>query len=140
MLIWGLFAFTQETANAAPSGNTLIVHVTAQQWQWTFSYDKYNVTTQGAQKLYLPVNVPVKFYVTSVDVLHGFAIRDLGVRVDANPGEVTSTTPVTPTSVTNMAVQCVELCGLYHTFMWEEVDVVSQSQFNDWIVSQGGSV
>jgi cytochrome c oxidase subunit II len=136
-LIWGLFAFYQETA-AASTPNTLVVQVTAQQWQWTFNYPQYNATSSGAQVIELPVNRPVQFTVTSLDVLHGFAIRDLGVRVDANPGELTSTAVVTPTQIGSYLVQCVELCGLYHSYMWEAVNVVSADSFNSWITSQGG--
>jgi cytochrome c oxidase subunit 2 len=137
LLIWGLSAFYQETTAAATS-NTLVVQVTAQQWQWTFNYPQYNATSSGAQVIELPVNRPVQFTVTSEDVLHGFAIRDLGVRVDANPGELTSTSVVTPTRIGSYVVQCVELCGLYHSYMWEAVNVVSADTFNSWIQSQGG--
>ena len=139
LLIWGLFAFYQETSAAATS-NTLTINVTAQQWQWTFEYPQYGATSQGAQLIELPVNRPVVFYVTSKDVLHGFAIRALGVRVDANPGQVTSTSIVTPTQIGSYAVQCVELCGLYHSYMWEAVKVVSADDFNSWITGQGGHV
>ncbi len=112
--------------------------MTAQQWQWTFNYPQYSATSQGAQVIELPVNRPVEFYVTAKDVLHGFSIRALGVRVDANPGEVTTTAVITPTQIGPYTVQCVELCGLYHSYMWEAVNVVSVNDFNSWIVSQGG--
>jgi cytochrome c oxidase subunit 2 len=137
LVIWGLFAYYQETA-AASTPNTLIVNVTAQQWQWTFSYPEYNATSQGAQVIELPVDRPVQFFVTSTDVLHGFSILNLGVRVDANPGYVTSTSVITPTQIGNYTVRCVEMCGLFHSFMWEAVKVVSASDFNTWIINQGG--
>jgi cytochrome c oxidase subunit 2 len=137
LVIWGLFAFYQETS-AASTTNTLIVNVTAQQWQWTFSYPQYSATSQGAQVIELPVNRPVEFYVTSLDVLHGFAIEEFGIRVDANPGQTTNTAVVTPTQTGTYAVRCVELCGLLHSFMWESVKVVSVDSFNSWIQSQGG--
>jgi len=136
LVIWGMFAFYQETATAAP--NTLVIQVTGQQWMWTVNYPQYNASSSGAQVIELPVNRPVRFDVTSDDVLHGFAIRALGVRVDANPGEVSSTPLVTPTRIGSYTVVCVELCGLYHSYMWESVKVVSDAQFNAWITSQGG--
>lgn len=137
LLIWGMFAFYQETASAATS-DTLVVKVTAQQWQWTFEYPQYGTSSHGAQVIELPLNRPVIFYVTSEDVLHGFSIRALGVRVDANPGETTSTPVITPTQLGDDMVQCVELCGLYHSYMWESVKIVSADDFNSWITSQGG--
>ncbi len=135
LVIWGLLSFYQE-AVAAPT-NPLIVQVTGQQWLWTFHYPQYGTSSQG-QVLELPVNRPVEFQVTSKDVLHGFAIRALGIRVDANPGETTNTTVVTPNQIGNYTVVCVELCGLYHSYMWSQVNVVSNSSFNSWIISQGG--
>jgi cytochrome c oxidase subunit 2 len=134
---WGIIAYFQQTAVAATS-NTIVVDVTAQQWQWTFDYPQFGASSQGAQVIELPVNRPVQFIVTSKDVLHGFAIRSLGVRIDANPGELTSTPVVTPTVMGNYTVNCVELCGLLHSYMWEAVKVVDQSTFNSWITSQGG--
>ncbi len=138
LLIWGMVAFYQETS-AAPA-NILVVQVTGQQWLWTFNYPQYSASSSGAQVIELPVNRPVVFDVTSKDVLHGFAIRDLGVRVDANPGEVTTTSVVTPTKIGTYTVACVELCGLYHSYMWEAVNVVDGPAFNSWITSQGGHV
>jgi cytochrome c oxidase subunit 2 len=135
LVIYGLMAFYQE-AVAAPA-DPLVVQVTGQQWLWTFYYPQYGASSQG-QVLELPVNRPVEFEVTSKDVLHGFAIRALGVRVDANPGETTTTPIVTPDQVGSYTVVCVELCGLYHSYMWSDVAVVDTSSFSSWIVSQGG--
>jgi cytochrome c oxidase subunit II len=139
LFIWGAFFYYQETTATAAS-NTLVVNVTAQQWQWTFDYPQYGATSQGAQLIELPVNHPVQFYVTSKDVLHGFSILAFGVRVDANPGYVTTTSIFSPTQIGTYAVRCVEICGLYHSYMWQEVRVVSVSDFNAWIASQGGHV
>jgi cytochrome c oxidase subunit II len=137
LVIWGMVAFYQE-AVASPSA-PLVVRVTGQQWLWTIEYPQYGAASQE-QAIELPVNRPVEFDVTSKDVLHGFAIRALGVRVDANPGEMSSTSVVIPSVIGRYTVVCVELCGLYHSYMWSEVDVVSQSTFDSWIVSQGGHV
>ncbi len=142
LLIWGMVGLYQET-NAA-SSDTLIVNVTAQQWLWTFEYPGLEkpggpvVANQG-QQLNLPVNVPVQFVVTSKDVLHGFSIQALAVRVDANPGETTTTQVVTPKQIGQYKVVCVELCGLYHTYMWTSVNVMSKADFNAWVTSLGGN-
>lgn len=135
LVIWGMFGFYQDTVASSP--NPLVVQVTAQQWLWTFNYPQYGAASQG-QVLELPVNRPVIFNVISDDVLHGFDIQALGVRVDANPGEMTTTPLVIPSQIGSYAVRCVELCGLYHSYMWSAVQVVNDSTFNSWIVSQGG--
>lgn len=135
LLIWGLFGFYQNTV--AASANPLIVQVTGQQWLWTFYYPQYGVSSQG-QELDLPVNRAVQFNVTSKDVLHGFSIRSLGIRIDANPGQTTTIPAFTPTQIGNYSVACVELCGLYHSYMWSAVHVVSAPAFDTWITNQGG--
>jgi cytochrome c oxidase subunit 2 len=144
LLIFGMYAFYEEGTGAALpqtlNSNTLVVEVTAQQWLWTFNYPQYGATSQGAQVIEVPVNRPVVFRVTSKDVLHGFSIRAFGVRIDANPGEEVFTSVVIPTQIGDYTVQCVELCGLLHSYMWEAVKVVSKDDFNAWIQSQGGKV
>jgi cytochrome c oxidase subunit 2 len=136
LLIWGLFGLYGQTNAATP--DTLVVKVTGQQWLWTFDYPSLGVSSQG-QVLELPVNRPVQFVVTSKDVLHGFSVQALGVRVDANPGQTTTTPVVTPTQIGEYPVACVELCGLYHSYMWATVKVVSQSDFDSWINSLGAN-
>lgn len=142
LVIWGLFGFYQYSS--ASSATPLVVKVTAQQWFWSFDYTNYGscdepcaVSITG-QTIELPVNQPVEFDVTSKDVLHGFAIQAFGTRIDANPGEVTVLPAITPTQIGTYQVRCVELCGLLHSYMWEQVKVVSQQDFNTWFISQGG--
>jgi cytochrome c oxidase subunit 2 len=131
LLVWGLAALASD--NAAGAGRpTLKVDVTAQQWLWTFHYPGTSVTTQ---ELYLPEGKTVTFDVTSVDVIHGFWILQMGVKVDANPGEVT-TISVTPDKLGTFDIRCSELCGLYHAYMTAQVHVVTPSRFTSWLQAQ----
>ncbi|HYM50414.1 MAG TPA: cytochrome c oxidase subunit II [Candidatus Limnocylindrales bacterium] len=132
LVVWGLVGVYEQAA-AAP--NTLIVEVTGRQWAWTFAYPQYKLKIAALE---LPVNRPVEFRVTSVDVLHGFAIQDLGVRVDANPGEQVTSPTVTPTRTGTYDVRCIELCGLYHSLMFTSVHVVPDADFTAWILQHGG--
>lgn len=134
---WGAVGIINQAAD--PPG-PLVVDVIGQQWAWTFSYPQYNAR---AAQLELPVNRPVQFRVTSRDVLHGFSILELGVRIDANPGEVVTTPTVTPRMIgtyrtDSYAVRCIELCGLYHALMFTTVKVVPEADFSTWITQHGG--
>lgn len=134
LLIWGLGELQASAAPAAAS-DPLVVEVTGQQWVWTFSYPaEGNVTSTN---LYLPVNRPVVFRVTSMDVVHAFWAVELGVKVDANPGYVTETS-TQPTRLGTFNVRCAELCGLYHADMETTGQVVSSGSFDQWIAAQGG--
>ena len=134
MLIWGLAEIGKVNASAA-SPDPLEVDVTGQQWVWTFSYP-HNGNVESDQ-LYLPVNRPVVFYVHSEDVIHSFWVVQLGVKVDANPGELTKTS-VLPDRTGNYDIRCAELCGLLHADMETNVHVVSPAAFNAWLSTKGG--
>ncbi len=134
LLVWGL---TELQATAAPtSPHPMVVNVTGQQWVWSFSYPGHpGVETD---ELYLPVNQPVLFQVSSDDVIHSFWIVQMGIKVDANPG-VTTTTQTTPTRVGTYDVRCAELCGLLHADMETPVHVMTGPQFASWMRAQEGS-
>jgi len=127
---WGMFGFYKQTTD--PPANPLVVNVTGQQWLWTYSYPSLGVQSNVLE---LPLSRPVEFRVTSDDVLHGFVIDNLGVAMDANPGVWATAPIVTPTKLGNYATRCVELCGLYHTYMWSRVSVVSSADFAAWVTA-----
>jgi cytochrome c oxidase subunit 2 len=134
LLVWGLIEI-QSVAASASSGNALVVDVTGQQWVWTFSYPGEG----GVQSdvLYLPVNRPVVFDVTSEDVVHSFWVVQMGIKVDANPGEITKTS-VTPNKLGIFDVRCAELCGLLHADMETTAHVVTAANFTSWVSANGG--
>ena len=132
LLFWGITVWSsQQTTHP----NTLQVNVTGQQWLWTYSYPGTGVETRTLE---LPVNRPVQFNVTSVDVTHGFWPAALGVQVDANPNVVT-VIRTTPNKTGTFIVQCSQLCGLYHAFMNNNAAVVTPQQFDSWLQSNGAS-
>lgn len=132
VLIWGLGEMQSLSAEASTS-DVMVVDVTGQQWVWTFSYPQ-NGNVESDQ-LYLPVNRPVIFHVTSKDVIHSFWVVEMGIKVDANPGEVTKTS-VVPDRLGTYVVRCAELCGLLHAHMETQAHVVSSTDFAAWITAQ----
>jgi cytochrome c oxidase subunit II len=121
---------TTSSASWAPGGkNILQVQVIGQQWAWTFRYPQFGgfETTQ----LELPLNEPVQFNVTSLDVIHSFWAYQLGVKADANPG-VNNVAYTTPTHLGTITVRCAELCGIWHGAMFDYGKVVSDSAFMTW--------
>lgn len=133
-VVWGMVVLQRDNA-AILDPKAMNVNVTGQQWVWNFDYVD-NGTVRSAD-LYLPVNKPVVFHVTSRDVIHSFWIVQMGIKIDANPGYVTETS-VTPDKIGIYDIRCAELCGLYHAFMQTKVHVVSQADYDAWIKSQGG--
>lgn len=117
---------------AAAPVSALHVNVTAQQWIFDYTYADYNITSSS---LYLPVNQPVEFKVTSLDVQHSFWIPEMGVKADAVPGE-TNTFTATPNKIGTYTVRCMELCGVLHAYMNTNVVVESSTQFGSWLQQQ----
>jgi cytochrome c oxidase subunit 2 len=111
------------------SDNVLQVQVIGQQWAWTYRYPQFGgfETTQLA----LPVNQPVQFNITSLDVIHSFWPYTLGVKADANPG-VNNVAYTTPKAVGYFQVRCAELCGIWHGSMYDTGQVMTDSDFMAW--------
>ena len=133
-VVWGTVVLQKDNA-ALLDPKAMNVNVTGQQWAWNFDY--VNNGTVRSNVLYLPVNKPVVFHISSKDVIHGFWIVQMGIKVDANPGYTTETS-TTPNKIGIYDLRCAELCGLYHAFMQTKVHVVSQGDYDAWIKSQGG--
>ena len=76
----------------------------------------------------VPANTPVKFRLTSADVVHGFLLPDTNVNTMVVPGFVTEvrTSFAQPGEY---EMPCHEFCGLGHHAMWTRVSVVPQDQF-----------
>jgi cytochrome c oxidase subunit 2 len=111
------------------SSSILQVQVIGQQWAWTYRYPQFGgfETTH----LELPLNQPVQFNVTSLDVIHDFWAYQLGVKADANPG-VNNVAYTTPTHTGGFVIRCAELCGLWHGAMYDYGKVVPASAFQSW--------
>lgn len=61
--------------------------------------------------------------VTSADVIHCWAVPNLGIKIDACPGRI-NTVSVMPTKCGVYYGQCSEICGVNHGFMPIVVEVV----------------
>lgn len=115
---------------AKPGDPPLQVQVIGQQWQFTFRYPD-NGGFESAY-LVLPVNRQVELHVTSLDVIHSFWIPALGLKADANPG-VDNIAYLTPKKVGSVHIQCAELCGLFHGYMFETGRIMTQDGFAAWV-------
>jgi cytochrome c oxidase subunit II len=116
-----------------PSGHPLEVQVIGQQWNFTYRFPSFG----GVETLHLriPVKRDVEFHVTSLDVVHSFWAHQLGVKVDANPGE-DNVAYVYANQTGTFDIRCAELCGLWHGYMFDTGRVVTKSRFSAWIRSE----
>jgi cytochrome c oxidase subunit 2 len=130
---WGLIFLNRADAAPAPGSNVLDVYVTGEQWNWNFTYPQYG--NAQSDVLEVPVNRPILFKITSIDVDHSFSVPAWGLKEDAVPGDWTYIR-VTPDTMGNYSVRCFELCGLFHAYMEAPVRVVSPADFSAWVAKQ----
>ena len=117
----------------------VVVEVTASKWEWTFTYPDYGFSvrsgTVGRQPLVVPAGEPVRFNLTSLDVIHSFWIPALRYKHDAISGSTQVTTLSFSPGV--FSGQCAEFCGLRHADMVFTAHAVSPAAFTAWARSQG---
>jgi cytochrome c oxidase subunit II len=126
--IWTL-AGTKSATWTPGSDHILEVQVIGQQWVWTYRYPQFG--GMESTVLDLPIDTPVEFHVTSLDVIHSFWAYKLGVKADANP-MVDNVAYTTPEQLGGFEVRCNELCGIWHGAMYNSGQVMSQSGFQSW--------
>lgn len=131
------------------------VHIKAigKQWFWTyeypgsaagFTYDSLGLSDADALKaskprllgvdnpVYVPVGKVVQIETVGADVIHSWAMPEMGVKMDAVPGRNNHTWfKATKTGV--YYGQCSELCGARHAYMPIELHVVSDAEYATWL-------
>lgn len=135
----------------------LTVKVTGYQWYWGYVYPDQKIdeitsvmlSEADAKKgkvpyrlaadnsMVVPVNKVVKVLVTGADVIHSFALPAFGLKTDAIPGRVNQTWFKAEKTGTYYG-QCSELCGVDHAFMPIQIKVVTQAEFDAWVLEKNG--
>lgn len=117
-----------------PPPHDYTVVAIGQRWSWTFNYydlgheanlSNPDLVTNG--ELWIEANTTVSLKVTSVDVIHSFAVADLGVKIDAFPGQYNDWW-LRADAPGDYLTQCAEFCGLGHYGMNATVHVFSKAQ------------
>ncbi|MBX7058288.1 MAG: cytochrome c oxidase subunit II [Leptospirales bacterium] len=141
LFFWGLFAYLDY--RRIPE-NAREITVRAWQWGWEYNYPRdlaqnreRPVQLKTTRDVFLEEGVPVKFVMTSSDVLHSFFIPAFRSKEDVVPGMFTY---VSVTPVLNAAYQqagraeypifCTEYCGRDHSYMTGTAIVLNHAQFS----------
>jgi heme/copper-type cytochrome/quinol oxidase subunit 2 len=116
----------------------LTVEVTAYQWGWRFAYRGAGVQVASRPgvlpELVVPAGEPVRFTLTSADVVHSFHLPDELFERDAVPGR-TIDFELRFDRVGSYPGRCGVYCGLPHTEMRFTVRVLSPDAFDRWLRS-----
>lgn len=91
-------------------------------------------TPRNAPTLYLPKGETVQFILTSRDVIHSFWVPNFLFKLDVIPGH-TNKFEITPTKEGRFRGKCAELCGVDHSRMLFNVEVVSPEEYRAYLKS-----
>lgn len=124
------------------SQRPLTVEVTAYQWGWRFAYRGTDVQvasrTGVVPELVVPAGEPVRFTLTSADVVHSFHLPDPLFERAAIPGE-TVAFELRFDRIDRYAGRCGVYCGLPHTTMQFAVRVLPPDAFSRWLRAASAS-
>jgi cytochrome c oxidase subunit II len=132
LILAGVYVFSLNEMNqlaADGSDADLVIEVSGRNWWWEASYPNGAVT---ANEIHIPVGEPVRFELTTRDVIHSFWVPQLQVKTDQIPGR-TNITWLQADSPGRYRGQCAEYCGLQHTNMVFYIVADPQDQFDDWL-------
>ena len=87
------------------------------------------------EDLHLPLGVPIRMNLRSIDVLHNFYVPQFRAKMDLVPGMVTYFW-LEPTRTGTFDILCAELCGVGHHAMRGTVVVDDKTAFNEWLGEQ----
>ncbi len=85
--------------------------------------------------LTIPVNREIELLIRSQDVIHNFYVRELRLQQDAVPGLVIPL-HFTANKLGRFEIVCTQLCGLGHYRMRSFLDVVTQSEYENFLKTQ----
>ena len=123
----------QNESSVDPGPDAVTVEVVGVKYLWEYNYQGENVSTTGT--LVLPKGTNVYLNITSSDWIHAFHVPELGLKQDAIPGQYnTIKTKLTETGTYQL--YCAEYCGVGHSKMLGEVQVVSQEEYQNWLQQQ----
>lgn len=128
------------------------VKTVGHQWYWRYEFlikekalkfDSYILRTRDLivdrfrlldvdNRLVLPTRFSIRNVVTSLDVIHSWAIPSLGVKIDAIPGRLNQV-PLCGERSGVFYGQCSEICGMNHRFIPIVVELTCLKNFLDWV-------
>lgn len=109
----------------------ITIGITGHQWYWSYFYkelmqnfDSYMLPSDNSNirllevdnRLVSPHSLPLRFLVTSADVIHSWTIPSFGLKIDALPGRINQFC----FSIKRSGIffgQCSEICGANHRFI-----------------------
>jgi cytochrome c oxidase subunit 2 len=91
------------------------------------------IVTNG--ELHLPLGMPVKVLLRSMDVLHDFYVPEIRAKMDLVPG-IVSYLWFTPTKIGEYEILCAAYCGIGHPQMRGKLIIEAEADYVKWLEGQ----
>lgn len=128
----------------------ITIKILGHQWYWRYEYrDFENIEIDSFiinlldirdfrlldvdNRLILPYNLIIRGLISSLDVIHSWAIPSLGIKVDAIPGRINQFIIYINRSGLYYG-QCSEICGINHRFIPIVLEVTNLIKFFNWLI------
>jgi cytochrome c oxidase subunit 2 len=130
-IVIGIFfwSFAQYVAASVAPGDALEIQVTAKKWLWAFEYQN---GTRTINEIHIPLGKPVKFVMSSEDVIHSFYVPSMRLKQDVLPNRYTELW-FTPTQPGLHTLLCAEYCGRSHSDMLGKIWVDDETAYQKWL-------
>lgn len=144
---FGVYVYDHAMVHSAPK-DAIHVHVIGKQWMWKAQYggesgarviiggnpaNMSEADRESIGALVLPVNRAVRLTFISEDVIHDFGVPAFRSKIDVVPGRYVETW-YEPTKIGEYHVFCDQYCGTWHSLMVGKIRVVSQADFDDFLL------
>ena len=126
-LVMFYFGWAGWKPTTKPPKDSMNITSVARMWSFLFLYEN----GKQSPDLIVPLNTPVKIKLVSVDVIHSLFIPEFRVKSDIVPGKDKSMWFL-PQIEGEYKIYCAEYCGLQHSFMHSNVNVMSKEKFDSW--------
>jgi cytochrome c oxidase subunit 2 len=132
-----MFGTYFDFSGAEATPGVVRIELNAHQWAWNARYPgpdgKFNTADDIVvlNELVVPQGAPVIFQITSTDVIHGFNVPNMRMKVDAVPGTVTRMW-FQPKETGVFEIICAQHCGANHYKMRGTVTVLPRAEFDRW--------
>nr|WNV65524.1 cytochrome c oxidase subunit II [Cyanopterus ninghais] len=130
----------------------MTLKILGHQWYWSYEYSDFKDIEFDSfmlndldnksnfrlldvdNRLVIPYKINVRGLISSLDVIHSWALPSMGVKVDAIPGRMNQMFM----NFERLGVyfgQCSEICGLNHSFMPIVVESTKLNLFLNWLIN-----
>jgi cytochrome c oxidase subunit II len=126
LFLWGASLFF---AAARPPQGAVEIFVVGKQWMWHLQHPEGQ---REINQLHIPVDVPVRLTMTSEDVIHDFFVPAFRMKMDVLPGRYTAEW-FEATKTGSYHLFCAQYCGMLHSGMIGTIEVMSPTDYAQWL-------